>query len=185
MQDIRVLIAGDVLLVHTNKNMVKNTRWVLAKRPTTSIGDDVFRREVVDAPSESSLNDNEILVRVEHLSLDPAMRGWLRDVRSYIKPVQINEVMRAQGLGSVLAVGKHVKNLKLGDKVEGTFGWQEYAVVAEKTVTKRAPPPGAKLVDYLGTLGMPGKPQCRSSLLPVFTFIASRQVKLHTGVSLT
>lgn len=50
------------------------------------------------------------------------MRGWLRDARSYLPPVQIGEVMRAGGLGEVTAVGPSVKSLKVGDKVEGIVG---------------------------------------------------------------
>lgn len=50
------------------------------------------------------------------------MRGWLRDARSYLPPVQIGEVMRAGGLGEVAAVGPSVKSLKVGDKVEGIVG---------------------------------------------------------------
>lgn len=134
-----------------------NTRWVLAKRPSTFIDEETFRKEVVDVPADSSLGPEDVLVRVEHLSLDPAMRGWLRDTRSYIRPVQIGEVMRAGGLGTVLAVGSRVRSLKLGDKVEGLCGWQEYAVQPESTWTKRVPPKGARLTDFLGTLGMPGQ----------------------------
>lgn len=50
------------------------------------------------------------------------MRGWLRDARSYLPPVQIGEVMRAGGLGEVIAVGSGVQSLKVGDKVEGIVG---------------------------------------------------------------
>lgn len=90
-------------------------------------------------------------------------------------PVKIGETMRAGGLGSVIAVGSGVKGLKLGDKVEGILGehdcritcspslshllpgWAEYAVLAEKHLQKRVPPPGADLSDFLGVLGMPGQ----------------------------
>lgn len=50
------------------------------------------------------------------------MRGWLRDARSYLPPVQIGEVMRAGGLGEVAEVGPGVQSLKVGDKVEGIVG---------------------------------------------------------------
>jgi NADPH-dependent curcumin reductase CurA len=47
-------------------------------------------------------NEGEVLVKIAYLSLDPAMRGWMNDVKSYIPPVQIGEVMRAGGVGEVL-----------------------------------------------------------------------------------
>lgn len=86
-----------------------------------------------------------------------AMRGWLRDTRSYVPPVKIGETMRAAGLATVLAVGTSVKDLKLGDCVEAVCGWSEYAVLPRKGLTKRQPPKGARLTDYLGALGMTGR----------------------------
>ena len=47
--------------------------------------------------------DGEVLVKVRYLSLDPAMRGWMNDARSYLPPVGIGEVMRGGGVGEVLA----------------------------------------------------------------------------------
>ncbi|KAK9900255.1 NAD(P)-binding protein [Cystobasidium minutum MCA 4210] len=137
--------------------MVTFKRIVLAERPETDIQDNTFKTETAPLPDKSSLKDDEVLIKVEHLSLDPAMRGWLRDTRSYLPPVKIGEVMRAGGLGSVVALGPNVKSLKEGDHVEGILGWQEYSVVSEKTLTKRVPPQGAQLTDYLGVLGMPGQ----------------------------
>ena len=97
--------------------------------------------------------DGEILVKVQYLSLDPAMRGWMNEGKSYIRPVAIGEVMRAGAAGTVLA-SKHRK-FKEGDVVTGGFGVQEYAVSDGKGVHKvdtRLVP----LTTYLGTLGMPG-----------------------------
>lgn len=54
------------------------------------------------------------------------MRGWLNDVRSYLPPVKIGEVMRAGGLGRV--VQSRSDKYKVGDLVYGTLGWQEYWV---------------------------------------------------------
>ena len=70
--------------------------------------------------------------------------------------------MRAQGLGTVLAVGTSVKNLKLGDTVECLPGWAEYAVLSAKNLKKRTPLKGIRITDYLGTLGTPG--QCLWSM---------------------
>ncbi|MBI5504332.1 MAG: NADP-dependent oxidoreductase [Deltaproteobacteria bacterium] len=97
--------------------------------------------------------DGEVAVQVLYLSLDPAMRGWMNEGKSYIPPVGIDEVMRAVGVGRVI----ESKNpaLAVGDMVSGAFGVQEYAVVRAGEVTKidtRIAP----LTAFLGTLGMAG-----------------------------
>jgi NADPH-dependent curcumin reductase CurA len=97
--------------------------------------------------------DNEVLVKALYLSLDPAMRGWMNEGKSYIPPVQIGEVMRAGGVGRVLA-SKH-PSFKEGDHVYGTLGIQEYATLAGKALSK-VDTRVAALPVYLGTLGAPG-----------------------------
>lgn len=127
------------------------TRLVLAERPTAQVTPSTFPKEVV--PLDLNAGPDEVVVKVEYVSIDPAMRGWLNDVRSYIEPVKIGEVMRALGLGVVIQAGEGSK-LAPGDHVTGTFGeslhacmvvageayvcigWQEYAVVKSKAVTK-------------------------------------------------
>ena len=69
--------------------------------------------------------DGEVLVKVTYLSLDPAMRGWMNDVRSYIPPVGIGEVMRAGGVGRVVELER--ARFAVGDYVVGLPGVQEYA----------------------------------------------------------
>ncbi|MBB3089007.1 NADP-dependent oxidoreductase [Nocardioides albus] len=98
----------------------------------------------------------QVLVKVDHLSLDPAMRGWLNDVRSYIPPVGIGEVMRAQGTGTIVA-SEH-PDYPVGTAVTGMFGVVEHALSTpadDKTFaridTDLAPSP-----TWLGALGMPG-----------------------------
>jgi NADPH-dependent curcumin reductase CurA len=59
------------------------------------------------------------------------MRAWLRDIRSYIEPVKLGDVMRAAGLATVVAAGPSSK-FRAGDVVYGVVGWQEYAVVGDK-----------------------------------------------------
>jgi hypothetical protein len=97
--------------------------------------------------------DGELLVKITHISLDPAMRGWMNEGKSYIRPVAIGEVMRAGGAGKVVA-SKH-PGFKAGDEVAGTFGVQEYAISDGKGVRK-VDTRFASLSVYLGTLGMPG-----------------------------
>src|ERR1700761_9273044 len=97
--------------------------------------------------------DGEVLVKVRYLSLDPAMRGWMNDARSYMPPVGIGEVMRAGGVGEVLASG--YPGLAEGDFVTGVTGVQEYATVPGAGLIKVAPA-RAPLPVYVGGLGMTG-----------------------------
>lgn len=62
-----------------------------------------------------------MLVQITWLSLDPAMRGYIRDARSYLPPVQIGETMRAMGLGVVVQAGSQSK-FSVGEQVTGAFG---------------------------------------------------------------
>jgi NADPH-dependent curcumin reductase CurA len=67
----------------------------------------------------------QILLKQTHMSLDPAMRGWMSsDPHSYIPPVGLGEVMRSSGLGEV--VESNSPNFKVGDRLMGMMGWTEY-----------------------------------------------------------
>lgn len=98
----------------------------------------------------------EVLVKTLYLSLDPAMRGWMNEGRSYVAPVGIGDVMRAGGAGRVIASGNPA--FAVGDHVTGVLGAQEYALIgadAAKGLTKVDP----KLVPlpvYVGALGVTG-----------------------------
>ncbi|KAH9940955.1 alcohol dehydrogenase [Amylocystis lapponica] len=129
------------------------TRITLAERPKAEINSSTFRTEVV--PFDLKPGDGQVLVRVEHISLDPAMRGWLNDRKSYIRPVQIGEVMRALAVGVVVEAGAG-SAFAPGDSVSGTLGWTDYAVVDDKDVQKLHIPKGGQLLDYLGPLGLIG-----------------------------
>lgn len=95
----------------------------------------------------------EFVVNLELISLDPAMRGWLNDVRSYTPPVGLGEVMRAFGAGVVVA-SQH-DHYAVGDVVSGNFGVREYAVSDGLDVTK-LDLDVAPMATWLGALGMPG-----------------------------
>jgi NADPH-dependent curcumin reductase CurA len=97
--------------------------------------------------------DGELLVRVLYLSIDPAMRGWMNEGKSYIRPVEIGEVMRAGAVARVIS-SRH-PGFSEGDYVSGSFGVQEYCVSDGLGVTK-VDPALAPLPVYLGTLGMSG-----------------------------
>src|SRR5271167_5256464 len=97
--------------------------------------------------------DGEVLVRIQYIGLEPAMRGWMNEGRSYIPPVGIGEVMRGFAAGQVVA--SNFPGLAVGDHVSGMLGVQEYAVANGNAVWK-ADTSLAPLETYLGTLGMPG-----------------------------
>jgi NADPH-dependent curcumin reductase CurA len=107
-----------------------------------------YREEELPDPGEG-----EFLVAVSHISLDPAMRGWMNDARSYIPPVGIGEVMRAGALGEVVA--SNHPGFAVGDHVSGAFGVQSHAISDGQGVTK-VDPSKVPLPVYLSVLGMTG-----------------------------
>jgi NADPH-dependent curcumin reductase CurA len=127
-----------------------NHAFRLAARPVGLPTRDIFDyvEEDVREPGEG-----EVLVRVNYLSLDPAMRGWMVDRPSYVPPVGLGEVMRAGGVAEVLE--SRFEGVQAGDHVTGIFGVQEFAVVPGAGVTK-VDPALAPLPRWLGALGMPG-----------------------------
>jgi NADPH-dependent curcumin reductase CurA len=97
--------------------------------------------------------DGEVLVKIHYIGLEPAMRGWMNEGRSYIAPVGIGDVMRAFAAGEVIA--SNFPGLAVGDHVSGMLGVQEYAVANGNALFK-LDTGLAPLETYLGTLGMPG-----------------------------
>jgi NADPH-dependent curcumin reductase CurA len=127
-----------------------NHKFELAARP---IGlpkrtDWVYKEEPLRHPG-----DGEFLVKIIYISLDPAMRGWMSNSKSYVPPVGIGEVMRALGLGRVVASKN--PGFATGDYVYGLLGVQEFAISDGKGLTT-VDPAIASLPVYLGALGMPG-----------------------------
>ena len=99
----------------------------------------------------------QVVIKNLYLSLDPAMRGWMNDARSYIEPVKIGDVMRAGGIGRVIA--SQNPGFAVGDYVTGMLNMQEYAISDSKGLTKIDPQIAGKPVPlpvFISTLGMPG-----------------------------
>src|SRR5215510_12936887 len=98
----------------------------------------------------------EVLVKTLYLSLDPAMRGWMNEGRSYIAPVGIGDVMRAGGAGRVIASGNPA--FAVGDHVTGVLGAQEYALIDAQSTRglTKVDPKLLPLPVYVGALGMTG-----------------------------
>ena len=95
----------------------------------------------------------EFRVKVEVVSLDPAMRGWVNEAKSYVPPVALGEVMRAYAAGHVEA--SNHPGYKEGDAVQGLFGVQQYAISKGQHVVK-VDTSKAPLERWVGGLGMPG-----------------------------
>ena len=99
-----------------------------------------------------------VLVKTLALSLDPAMRGWMNEGKSYIAPVGIGDVMRAGGIGTVIASKSPA--FAVGDTVYGTLGVQEYARFDAGQIAKRALERvdlrTGTMTQWLNVLGMPG-----------------------------
>ena len=102
----------------------------------------------------SEIKDGQILIKHQYISLDPAMRGWMNNSKSYIPPVEIGTVMRAGTVGEVIQVNNNT-NFKVGDFVSGWGGVQEYSISDGKnySIIKDKNNP---IHRYLGALGMPG-----------------------------
>lgn len=127
-----------------------NKQILLASRPTGFPEESDF--QLVETPLPSPADD-EFLVGMSYLSVDPYMRGRMNAERSYADPVQIGEVMTGGAVGKVL----ESKNSRfaVGDYVVGQFGWQQYAV-SNGTGVRKVDPAVAPISTSLGVLGMPG-----------------------------
>jgi NADPH-dependent curcumin reductase CurA len=130
-----------------------NQQFRLASRPAGLPTDDNWQLTEEALPA---LEDGQVRVKVLYLSLDPAMRGWMNEGKSYIRPVAIGEVMRAGGVGVVTE--SRSPRLAAGDHVSGAFGVQRWWTGAadEKSGVAKIDPGLASLPAWLNVLGMPG-----------------------------
>ena len=131
----------------------KNTRYLLTKRPEGMPEDDCW---AIDEETITTLENNEILVKADYLSMDPYMRGRMNDGMSYAAPVQLGEVMVGESVGKV--VESKSNKCKVGDLVTVHKGWQTCIKAKDSEVTILKVP-DSKLPSsvFLGTLGMPGR----------------------------
>jgi len=130
-----------------------NQRWVLAKRPVGEPTEDCFALEAVPV---GDLAKGEILVETHYLSLDPYMRGRMRDAKSYAEPLAIGEVITGESVG--LVVESRAEAYAVGDAVAVHHGWQSLHRIptADPSImpidTSLAP-----MSAWLGVVGMPGR----------------------------
>jgi NADPH-dependent curcumin reductase CurA len=129
---------------------MENKRVVMASRPAGWVTEKNFRIETVPVPQPK---DGEVLVKIQWLSLDPYMRGRMNDTKSYAAKQEIDAVMVGGTAGEVIE-SKNPK-FKVGDKVSGMFGWQQYGL-SDGTGLNKVDASRAPLSAFLGVLGMPG-----------------------------
>lgn len=96
-----------------------HTRVAFASRPKGAIDASTFN--IVDAPFDLKPADDEVLVMVEYLSIDPAMRIWLDESQAHMYPVAVGDTMGAAGLGTVIGAGSN-SGFSVGDQVTGRVG---------------------------------------------------------------
>ena len=111
-----------------------------------------FTEEAVTQPGPGG-----VLVKTLYLSLDPAMRGWMNEGKSYIAPVEIGAVMRAGGVGQVIASDNPA--FAVGDFVNAGLDVQEYCLVPAAQIKRSGMfkiDPALGLTTWLNVLGMPG-----------------------------
>lgn len=129
---------------------MQNKEITLASRPTGMPTSENFRfSETETAP----LNDGEVLVRTLYISVDPYLRGRMREGRSYIAPFQVGDVITSGVVGEV--VESRASSFQEGDIVTGMLGWRLYNVAKAEELRKVDPGMGP-VTTALGVLGMPG-----------------------------
>ena len=127
-----------------------NKQIRLASRPSGWVTNDNF------ALTEGTISDpadGEVLIRNIYMSVDPYMRGRMNDVKSYVPPFQIGEVLQASVVGQVVA--SRYDGIAEGDHVMGMLGWENFSV-CDGRLLRKIHPGLAPLSYHLGILGMPG-----------------------------
>ena len=131
----------------------KNKQFLLDKRPSGMPEDSCWKlnEEII-----TSIQNNEIIIEVKYLSIDPYMRGRMNDSRSYAAPAKIGEPMTGETAGVVIESNSDL--FKVGDKVCAHKGWQTF-IKAKDTdpALMKVPESNVSLSSFLGTLGMPGR----------------------------
>jgi NADPH-dependent curcumin reductase CurA len=127
-----------------------NRQWLIDGRPSGRPLVDEDFKWVETAPRQP--NDGEVLIRVRYLGFDPAQKGWMENVGGYVAPTEIGEVMRGSGIGEVVESAD--SRFKVGDKVAGQPGWQDFATLPARDLIKLED--DELLTAYLGVLGTTG-----------------------------
>ena len=131
----------------------QNKQWLLDKRPNGMPEDHCWK---LNNQSITSIGRNEILIKVDFLSIDPYMRGRMNDSKSYADPAKLGEPMTGETVGTV--VESNSSKYLVGDRVCAHQGWQTYVKVSDKDPSLfKVENNNIPLQSYLGTVGMPGR----------------------------
>ncbi|PCH60036.1 MAG: NADP-dependent oxidoreductase [SAR86 cluster bacterium] len=124
---------------------------LIARPQGGPIGPELFEVVSKDIPSAGP---GELLIKQSHMSLDPAMFGWMSpDTESYIPPVNLGDVMRSSGIGEVIE--SNHPDFKVGDRVMGMMGWQEYCLSNGQGLNKvEAPLPDEAVLSIFALPGL-------------------------------
>ena len=128
-----------------------NRRLVLAQRPTGPVDDSHVRLEEAPVPAPGP---GQAVVRVSHISIDPTIRTWMDDAPGYLPPIEIDAVIRAGGLGTVVATESD--DYPMGATVFGMLGWQDHALVGDGAETAQVVPDGMDPTAVLSVFGVTG-----------------------------
>jgi len=128
---------------------MQNKEIRFASRPAGLPTLDNFQFVEAEAPKP---NDGEVLVLTLYISVDPYLRGRMREGRSYIAPFEVGQVIESGAVSEVIE--SRSTEFQPGDIVTGMFGWRLYNVARTDSLMKI--PPGVPVTTALGVLGMPG-----------------------------
>ena len=128
-----------------------NRQVILTSRPEAIPQAENFAVRETEIPEPG---DNEVLVKNQFLSIDPAMRGWVSAVANYSEPVPLNGVMRSIAVGEVVASNN--ENYPVGTLLCGMFGWQDYAIANGDNIWFPHDPVSGPASLSLGILGLNG-----------------------------
>ena len=125
-----------------------NRQFLIKSRPIGMVKETDFEYREIPVPQAGP---GEVLVKTEHISIDPSMRGQMENRGDYVAPLAVGDVMRANGVGRI--VESNHSEFKVGTLVLGAFGMQDYAVSDGQSVPMRVFPEG---VDPLAALSVYG-----------------------------
>jgi NADPH-dependent curcumin reductase CurA len=126
-------------------------QWKLVARPTGWPEPEIFEYEAYELPP---LNEGEVRVANDYISVDPYMRGRMNDIQSYIPPFELGKAMLGGAVGRVIETRS--PDLARGDLVEHMRGWRDIAQGKASDFQKRQEVPGLSTSVFLGALGVPG-----------------------------
>jgi len=127
---------------------MQNKEIRFASRPAGMPTLENFQFADTDIPKPA---DGEVLVRMLYISVDPYLRGRMRDRKSYVPPFEIGQVIQSGAVGEV--VESKSPKFEAGDVVTGMFGWRKYDVAKADGLMRVIP--GVSPSTALGVLGMP------------------------------